>query len=51
VPLDEFKAIRAKFDRAVIDLYAYNLSFRDNFTDAEIERGFEMARARSARKP
>jgi sugar phosphate isomerase/epimerase len=45
VPLDEFKAVRAKFDRAGIELYAYNLSFRDDFSDAEIERGFEMAKA------
>jgi sugar phosphate isomerase/epimerase len=45
VPLDHFKEVRAKFDRAGIELYAYNLSFRDDFTDAEIERGFEMARA------
>ncbi|HET9530764.1 MAG TPA: sugar phosphate isomerase/epimerase [Blastocatellia bacterium] len=45
VPLDHFKQVRAKFDRAGVELYAYNLSFRDDFTDAEIERGFEMARA------
>ena len=45
VPMDEFKAVRAKFDRAGIDLYAYNLSFRDDFSDEEIARGFEMARA------
>ena len=45
VPLDEFKAVRAKFDRAGVELYAYNLSIRDDFTDAEIERGFEMAKA------
>jgi sugar phosphate isomerase/epimerase len=45
VPLDEFKAVRAKFDRAGIDLYAYNLSFRDDLSDEEIARGFEMAKA------
>src|SRR5262249_1573885 len=45
VPLDELKAVRAKLDKAGIDLYAYNLSFRDDFTDAEMERGFEMAKA------
>ena len=48
VPLDQFRAARAKFDRAGIALHAYNLSFRDDFTDAEIERGFEMARALGA---
>ena len=45
VSLDEFKAIRKKFDSAGINLYAYNYSFRDNFTDKEFERGFEMAKA------
>jgi sugar phosphate isomerase/epimerase len=49
VSLDEFKAIRAKFDHAGIDLYAYNLSFRDDFSDQEIERGFEMAKALGAK--
>jgi sugar phosphate isomerase/epimerase len=45
VPLDEFKKVREKFDRAGITLYAYNLSFRDDFTDEEIARGFKMAKA------
>jgi sugar phosphate isomerase/epimerase len=44
-PLDHFNAVRAKFDKAGIELYAYNLSFRDDFTDAEMDRGFEMAKA------
>ncbi len=45
VSLDELKAIRTKFDRAGVDLYAYNYSFRDDFSDEEIARGFEMAKA------
>lgn len=45
VPLDEFRAVRKKFDEAGIHLYAYNLSFNDSFTDEEIDRGFEMAKA------
>jgi sugar phosphate isomerase/epimerase len=45
VSLDEFAAIRKKFDTAGINLYAYNYSFRDNFSDKEIERGFEMTKA------
>ena len=49
VPLDEFKAVRRKFDQAGIELYAYNLSFRDDFSDEEIARGFEMARALGAK--
>jgi len=45
VPLDHFKDIRRKFDAAGIKLQAYNLSFNDNFTDEEIDRGFQMAEA------
>lgn len=43
--LDEFKNIRRKFDAAGIELFAYNYSFREDFSDAEIERGFQIARA------
>jgi sugar phosphate isomerase/epimerase len=45
VPLDTFRDVRRKFDAAGITLTAYNLSFRDDFSDEEIARGFEMARA------
>lgn len=45
VPLDHFRNIRAKFDRAGIVLYAYNYSFRKDYSDREIERGFEFAKA------
>src|SRR5215510_16495196 len=45
VPLDHFKDVRKKFDSAGIKLQAYNLSFNDNFTDEEIDRGFQMAEA------
>ena len=45
VSLDEFAKVRKQFDDAGIKLYAYNYSFRDNFSDKEIERGFEMAKA------
>jgi sugar phosphate isomerase/epimerase len=45
VSLDEMAKVRKKFDDAGINLYAYNYSFRDNFSDKEIERGFEMAKA------
>jgi sugar phosphate isomerase/epimerase len=44
-PLSHFSRVREQFDDAGILLYAYNYSFRKNMTDAEIERGFEMARA------
>ena len=45
VPMDNFRAVRKKFDAAGVLLYAYNYSFRDDFTDEEIARGFEMAKA------
>jgi sugar phosphate isomerase/epimerase len=45
VPLAELKTVRKKFDDAGIHVYAYNLSFRDDFTGEEIDRGFEMAKA------
>jgi len=44
-PIEEFRAIKATFDRAGIGIYAYNISFRDDFTDDEIERGFDIAQA------
>ena len=48
VSLDEFHRVKESFDRAGIALSAYNISFRDDFSDAEIERGFLMARALGA---
>ena len=45
VPLDHFEDIGARFEEAGIGLSAYNLSFKDHFSDAEIARGFEMAAA------
>jgi sugar phosphate isomerase/epimerase len=45
VPLDHFRDIRRRFDAAGVTLTAYNLSFQNDFTDEEIDRGFEMARA------
>jgi sugar phosphate isomerase/epimerase len=45
VSMDHFKQVREKFKNAGIKLYAYNYSFRDDFTDEEIARGFEMAKA------
>jgi sugar phosphate isomerase/epimerase len=47
-PLDHFRAIKRKFDAAGITIYAFNYSFADSFTDGEIDRGFEMAKALGA---
>ncbi len=45
VPMDEIKAVRKKFDDAGIWLFAVNISFREDFTDPEIDRSFQMAQA------
>jgi sugar phosphate isomerase/epimerase len=45
VPMDFFRDVKKQFDAAGIELYAYNYSFREDFTDEEIARGFEMAKA------
>ena len=46
--LDHFHRIRDQFAKASVALSAYNISFRDDYSDAEIERGFEMAKALGA---
>jgi sugar phosphate isomerase/epimerase len=48
VSLDHFKAIRDQFDKASIALSAYNISIQDAFSDAEIERAFDMTAALGA---
>ena len=45
VPLDYFQSISRKFSDAAIKLYCFNLTFDDSFTDEEINKGFEMAKA------
>ena len=47
-PLDHFRAVRKKFDAAGLSVFAYNYSFSPSFTDEEIDRGFDMARALGA---
>ncbi len=49
VALGEIKKIGDRFRRAGVEICAYNYSFRDDFTDAEIDRGFEIARALGAK--
>jgi sugar phosphate isomerase/epimerase len=44
-PLEHFKEIADRFKTAGINLYAYNYSFRDDMTDEEISRGFEISKA------
>jgi sugar phosphate isomerase/epimerase len=44
-PLSSFEEVRKKFDKAGLTLYAFNYSIREDFSDAEIARGFDMAKA------
>jgi sugar phosphate isomerase/epimerase len=45
VSLDRYKAVAKKFTDAGLTFYSYNLSFNDSYTDEEIEKGLEMAKA------
>lgn len=47
-PLAHFQGLRAKFESAGLKITAFNYSFADHFSDEEINRGFEMARALGA---
>jgi sugar phosphate isomerase/epimerase len=44
IPVDEIHAVRKKFDDAGIEIYSYNDSFRDSFTDDEIDHAFQVAK-------
>lgn len=47
-PLSYFSGIGKKFSSAGIQIFAFNLSFDESFTDEEIDRGFDMAKALGA---
>ena len=47
-PPTRFDEIRRKFTRADIGLFGYVVTFSDDFTDAEIERSFQCAKALGA---
>jgi sugar phosphate isomerase/epimerase len=47
-PLGYFAAVKKKFDAAGITVYGFNYSPNASFTDSEIDRGFEMAKALGA---
>ena len=47
-PLDHFRQIRKMFAAAGLSIYAFNYSPNASFTDGEIDRGFEMAKALGA---
>ncbi len=46
--MSHFTAVKQQFADAGIKIQAYNLSFNESFTDEEIDRGFEMAKALGA---
>ncbi|HYZ73698.1 MAG TPA: sugar phosphate isomerase/epimerase family protein [Chthoniobacterales bacterium] len=48
-PVEHFRAIRKKFDDAGIEIYAYTLNFRDDYTDPELDKCFEQAKALDAK--
>lgn len=44
-PLSRFEEIRRKFQSANVALFGYVVTFSDDFTDGEIDRAFQFARA------
>lgn len=44
-PFGELKQVRRKFSQAGVVLYAMNYSFREDWSDREIENGFKIAKA------
>lgn len=44
-PVEELRGVRKKFDDAGITLYALNYSFKEKWTDEEIAKGFDIAKA------
>lgn len=49
VPLSHFKDLRKKYNDGGVTIHAYNYSFREDFTDKEMARGFEFADALGAK--
>lgn len=47
-PLDHFRGIRKQYESAGLSIRAYNYSPEASYTDGEIDRGFEIARALGA---
>lgn len=48
VSLDEFRKVAQKYHDAGIEIVAYTFDMKEDFTDAELERGFAMALALGA---
>ncbi len=48
VSLDEYRKVSEKYRAAGIEIVALTFDMKEDFSDAELERGFEMARALGA---
>ena len=44
-PMTYFHNVRKKFDEAGVDIFAYTMNYRDDFTDEEIGKTFEQTKA------
>jgi sugar phosphate isomerase/epimerase len=49
VSMEEFKKIRKQFETAGVNIHGFNMSFREDFSDEEIDKGFEMGKALGAK--
>jgi sugar phosphate isomerase/epimerase len=49
VPIEIYGSIRQQMRAQGVKVHAFNYSFRDDFSDGEIARGFEMAKALGAK--
>jgi len=47
--MDHCKTVHKKFDDAGIVVHSFNYSFKDDFTNEEIDRGFDMAKVLGAK--
>lgn len=48
-PMDHFKQVREQFDAAGVEIYAYTLNFNKEFTDDELDKCFQQAKALKAK--
>ena len=48
-PMDHFRNVRKQFDAAGVDIYAYTLNFNKSFTDEELDKCFQQAKALKAK--
>jgi sugar phosphate isomerase/epimerase len=49
IAIERFAVVRDDFSKAGVKIYAYNYTFSDDFSDGEMDRGFEMAKELGAK--